>query len=696
MTNLLVELQTEELPPKALETLSKAFAEGVKKSLAAQHFVSETAETTVYGAPRRLAVLVKDVLAESPEEAFTQKLVPVRVGLDAEGRATPALLKKMQALGIDCPVENLKQVDDGKNVQLVFEGVRPGVKLAQGLQTALDAAVRSLPIPKVMTYQLADGETTVSFVRPVKHLTCLYGTEVVPSELFGLQAGRTTMGHRFHSQGAVEIACADGYEAALKAARVMPSFDERRETIRELLSAKATEAGGTVICPADLLDEVTALTEWPVVYESSFEEEFLAVPEECLILTMQLNQKYFALRDASGRLMNKFLLVSQLEAKDGGAAISSGNARVVRARLADAKFFYDQDRRETLESRVEGLKHVVYHNKLGSQAERMLRVKAMAGEFADLIGADRAHAERAALLAKADLRTLMVGEFPELQGIMGEYYARHDGEADDVALAIREHYQPRYAGDELPSTPVSLAVALADKMETLTGLFGIGQMPTGEKDPFALRRHALGVLRMLIEKELPVSLRTLIDTAWTVEQGVAGVVDHRAELEAFFTDRLRVMLRDKGYTAQETDAVLALRPEMLRELTKRLDAVRSFMALPEAEALTAANKRIGNILKKAEGEIPVEVRADLLSEAAEKALCEAVEKAEPGVAVDLEAGRYEAMLTSLAALRAPVDAFFEDVMVNVDDAAVRVNRLALLKRLYALMNRVAEIARLAK
>ena len=326
----------------------------------------------------------------------------------------------------------------------------------------------------------------------------------------------------------------------------------------------------------------------------------------------------------------------------------------------------------------------------------MLRVKAMAGEFADLIGADRAHAERAALLAKADLRTLMVGEFPELQGIMGEYYARHDGEADDVALAIREHYQPRYAGDELPSTPVSLAVALADKMETLTGLFGIGQMPTGEKDPFALRRHALGVLRMLIEKELPVSLRTLIDTAWTVEQGVAGVVDHRAELEAFFTDRLRVMLRDKGYTAQETDAVLALRPEMLRELTKRLDAVRSFMALPEAEALTAANKRIGNILKKAEGEIPVEVRADLLSEAAEKALCEAVEKAEPGVAVDLEAGRYEAMLTSLAALRAPVDAFFEDVMVNVDDAAVRANRLALLKRLYALMNRVAEIARLAK
>ena len=709
MTSLLVELQTEELPPKALKKLSNAFAEGVQKSLAASRILGEGSKMIPYGAPRRMAVLVTEVLEKSPDQAFSQRLVPVRVGLDADGKATPALEKKMKALGIACDVSELKRVNDGKNEQLVYEGVRAGVHVAEAVQKALEESVKALPIPKVMNYQLVDGVTTVQFVRPVKHLVVLYGDAVLEGvKMFGLTAGRTTMGHRFHTHEPIEIRTADGYaQQLLDEGKVIASYAERREKLVRLLNEAAQREGGTLIAPEDLIDETNSLTEWPVVYESSFEEEFLAVPEECLILTMQLNQKYFALRDASGRLMNKFLLVSQLEAKDGGAAISSGNARVVRARLADAKFFYDQDRRETLESRVEGLKHVVYHNKLGSQAERMLRVKAMAGEFADLIGADRAHAERAALLAKADLRTLMVGEFPELQGIMGEYYARHDGEADDVALAIREHYQPRYAGDELPSTPVSLAVALADKMETLTGLFGIGQMPTGEKDPFALRRHALGVLRMLIEKELPVSLRTLIDAAWTVEQGVAGVVDHRAELEAFFTDRLRVMLRDKGYTAQETDAVLALRPEMLRELTKRLDAVRSFMALPEAEALTAADPArkeqkdrhmpvVGNILKKAEGEIPVEVRADLLSEAAEKALCEAVEKAEPGVAVDLEAGRYEAMLTSLAALRAPVDAFFEDVMVNVDDAAVRANRLALLKRLYALMNRVAEIARLAK
>lgn len=494
-----------------------------------------------------------------------------------------------------------------------------------------------------MTYQLADGETTVAFVRPVKHLTALYGVDVVPVKLFGLEAGRITRGHRFHTTEPVTLSSADAYDAELKAAKVMPCYAERRELLRKLLADRAAEIGGAVIMPEDLLNEVTALTEWPVIYDSSFEEEFLAVPEECLILTMQLNQKYFALRDGKGRLMNRFLLVSQLEAKDGGAAISAGNARVVRARLADAKFFYDQDRQEKLESRVDGLKHVVYHNKLGSQAERMLRVKTMAGLFADLIGADRTKAERAAMLAKADLRTLMVGEFPELQGIMGEYYAKYDGEAEDVALAIREHYQPRYAGDALPSTPVSLATALADKMETLIGLFGIGQMPTGEKDPFALRRHSLGVLRMLIEKALPVSLTTLIDAAWEAEKAVPGVTDHREELRQFFQDRLRVMLRDAGYTTLEVDAVLALNPEKLDELPKRLAAVRAFMALPEAEALTAANKRIGNILKKIEGDVPTLVNEALFTEDAEKQLFAAINDVEPKAMQCLAEGEYEQM-----------------------------------------------------
>ena len=693
MKNLLVELQTEELPPKALLKLSRAFADGIAKHLGQQHFLTEESVVAPYGSPRRLAVRITNVLEKSPDEAFAQKLVPVRVGLTPEGEATPALTKKMAALGIQCDVSALKRVQDGKNEQLVFEGVRPGVELAAGLQTALDAAVKELPIPKVMTYQLADGETTVAFVRPVKHLVALLGEDVVPVKLFGLDAGRVTMGHRFMTSDPVEIASADAYADTMKAAFVMADFEERRELLRKLLTEAGDKAGGSVIMPEDLLEEVTALTEWPVVYESSFEEEFLQVPEECLILTMQLNQRYFALRDADGKLMNRFLLVSQLVARDGGKAISSGNARVVRARLADAKFFYDQDRLQTLESRVEGLKHVVYHNKLGNQAERMLRVKTMAGRFASLIGADTAHAERAAMLAKADLRTLMVGEFPELQGIMGEYYARHDGEPDDVALAIREHYQPRYAGDALPSTPVSLAVALADKMETLTGLFGIGQMPTGEKDPFALRRHALGVLRMLMEKGLALSLRDLVDAAWKVESGVAGVTDHREELMSFFSDRLRVMLRDMGYSAQEVDAVLALRPTHLADLPKRLAAVRAFMGLPEAASLTAANKRIGNILKKAGDEEIGDVSEADLAEDAEKALYAELVRVEPEATADFEAGRYEEMLRRLAVLKAPVDAFFESVMVNAEDPKLRRNRHALLKRLYGAMNRVAELAR---
>ncbi|MDO5531027.1 glycine--tRNA ligase subunit beta [Sutterella sp.] len=696
MTNLLVELQTEELPPKALRKLSDAFAEGVRKSLEEGHFLEASSQVKAYGAPRRLAVHITDVRAKSPDETFRQKLVPVKVGIAADGSATPALVKKMAALGITCDVAKLERVSDGKNEQLVYEGVRPGVELAPALQKALDYAVKHLPIPKVMTYQLADGETTVSFVRPVRYLTALYGAEIVPVELFGLKSGRTTRGHRFHAPEPVEIPNADAYESVMNSVKVNPSFDARRDEIKAQLEERAAALSATAIMPEDLLEEVTALTEWPVIYESTFEKEFLSVPEECLILTMQLNQKYFALRDAEGKLMNRFLLVSQLVAKDGGKAISEGNARVVRARLADAKFFYDQDQLHTLESRVEGLEHVVYHNKLGSQHERMLRVRAIAGGIADLIGADRTQAERAATLAKADLRTLMVGEFPELQGIMGEYYARHDGEPADVALAIREHYQPRYAGDELPSTPVSLAVALADKLETLVGLFGIGQLPTGEKDPFALRRHALGVLRMLIEKQLDVSLPEMIDAAWAAEQTVAGVTDNRAALLEFFADRLRVMLRDRGASAQEADAILALNPAKLADIPARVAALQAFMQLPEAESLTAANKRIGNILRKAEGVVESTVNESLLTEAEERALFAALTEVEPKAEALYAEGRFEDMLVAIAALRAPVDAFFEKVMVNAEDPALRANRLALLSRLYGVMNRVAEIARLAK
>ena len=641
MTSLLVELQTEELPPKALKKLSEAFAQNLTKSLASQHFLEEGSQTTVYGSPRRLAALVTGVLAKSPDEAFKQKLVPVKVGLDADGNPTPALEKKMKALGIVADVKSLKRVNDGKNEQLFYEGIRPGVELVHGLQTALDAAAFNLPIPKVMR-------------------------------------------------------SAEGYEEQMMTeAKVMPSFAKRREKIVHDVVEGARAIGGEAIMPEDLIDEVTALTEWPVIYQSSFEEEFLKVPQECLILTMQQNQKYFAVQDEKGRLMNRFFLVSQLEAKDGGVEISAGNARVVRARLADAKFFYDQDRLQTLESRIPLLKNVVYHNKLGTQAERVERVKAIAAKVADLIGANREEAVRAAQLAKVDLLTQMVGEFPELQGIMGEYYALHDGESKDVALAIREHYQPRFAGDALPSTPVSLAVALADKLETLSGLFGIGQMPTGDKDPFALRRHALGVLRMLIEKRLNVAITDLVDIGYEAMKSVANIQDARSELLAFFEDRIRVMFKDKGYSAQEVDAVLATHPTMVLDVPARLEAVRAFAQLPEAEALAAANKRIGNIIKKSAPQTDV-VDAALFDSEAEKALYDALCEAEPRAKADYEACRYTELLKSLAPMKAPVDRFFEDVMVNVEDAQVRANRLALLLRLHRTMNMVAELSRLAK
>ena len=696
MNSLLVELQTEELPPKALKKLSEAFAEHLAQSLAKQHFLADGSAVTAFGAPRRLAALITNVLEKSPDEPFKQKLVPVKVGLDAEGKPTQALLKKMKALGLTADVSDLKRENDGKNEQLMYEGIRAGVALAKGLQTALDAALTSLPIPKVMHYQLADGETTVSFVRPAKHLVALYGEEVVPVSALGLTSDRVTSGHRFHTQGLISIRSADGYEEQMQTeGKVVPSFAKRREKIVHDVKAMAKAMKGEAIMPEDLVEEVTALTEWPVVYESSFDKEFLSVPQECLILTMQQNQKYFAVKDSEGRLMNRFLLVSQLEAKDGGEAIRSGNARVVRARLADAKFFYDQDRLVTLESRLPGLAHVVYHNKLGSQAARVERVMQIAGRVADLIGANRAEAVRAAQLAKVDLLTQMVGEFPELQGIMGEYYALHDGESRTVALAIREHYQPRYAGDALPSTPVSLAVALADKLETLSGLFGIGQMPTGDKDPFALRRHALGVLRMILEKGLNVSLAELVTIGYEALQSVAGVKDAREALMAFFEDRLRVMFKEKGYSAQEIDAVLAAHPDRVLQIPARLDAVRTFSQMPQAEALAAANKRIGNILKKSPAET-TQVNEALLQIEAEKALYRALRDVEPQVQAAYEQEKYTEVLTMLAPMREPVDRFFEDVMVNVDDPALRANRLALLARLHRTMNKVAELSRLAK
>ena len=520
------------------------------------------------------------------------------------------------------------------------------------------------------------------------------GHEVLPVTVLGLRAGTTTHGHRFMEPGDLPVHAADTYEQQLEEeGLVLASFEKRRARIAELVKAAAESFDATPIMPDELLDEVTALVEWPVVYDSGFEQEFLEVPPECLILTMQQNQKYFALRDKTGRLMNRFLLVSHIEATDGGEAIRSGNARVVRARLADAKFFYDQDRKVTLESRIPGLAHVVYHNRLGSQLERVERIIGIAVALAKELGVDRTHVERAARLAKADLRTLMVGEFPELQGIMGEYYARHDGETTDVAMAIREHYQPRFAGDALPTSKVGLCVALADKLETLVGLFGIGEKPTGERDPFGLRRHALGVLRMLMEKSLPLSLPRMLTLVQSEFSGVQGFQPAEPELTEFLYDRLRGLLRDDGYTAHEVEAVVAQAPARIDLVPSQLAAVRAFMELPEAESLAAANKRIGNILKKAEG-VPQSFDTALLMEPAERSLGDAFAGVQPSADRLYASGDYAGMLKALAPLKLPVDRFFDEVMVNVDDARLRANRLGLLAALRSTMNRVADISKL--
>ena len=707
--NLLVELFVEELPPKALNKLGDAFAGVLTEQLKAQGLAAGDAVVTAFASPRRLAAHVKGVLAQASDKAVQQKLMPVAVGLDSAGNATPALLKKLQALGADvsnpaAAVAALKRAPDGKAEALFYDSVVKGASLTAGLQRALEEALTKLPIPKVMQYQLESdcelpGWTSVHFVRPAHSLIAIHGSTVVPVKVLGLTAGNSTQGHRFEAKiSPLVVKHADDYAEVLKNdGAVIASFADRRANIERQLQAAAAKVGGGVRPIEDdaLLDEVTALVERPNVLICEFEKQFLDVPQECLILTMKANQKYFPLLDAEGKLTHRFLVVSNITPDDASAVIQ-GNERVVRPRLADAKFFFDQDRKKTLESRVEGLSKVVYHNKLGTQGERMARVCAIAKAIGHQMGgADlAAQAGLAARLAKTDLLTDMVGEFPELQGIMGTYYAQNDGLNDAVAHAIGDHYRPRFAGDELPSNAVGVAVALADKLETLVGMFGIGNVPTGDKDPFALRRHALGVIRLLIEKDLALQFHELNEmTERAFPQGL--LKNDWLVLEEFFKDRLRSYLKDWGYSAPEVEAALhAQGMTTWSDLKIRLQAVRAFAALPESPALAAANKRIGNILKKA-GEVDAHVNTALLQEDAEKNLYAAMQKLLPTSEAQFKSGDYTASLQTLAALRVPVDAFFDGVMVNADEMDLRLNRLGLLKMLHVAMNRVADLSRLA-
>ncbi len=691
---LLVELFTEELPPKALKRLGEAFCAGLLEALRARGLAGADARAEHFATPRRLAARIAPVLAQAPDRSVDVKGPSLKVGLDASGAPTQALLKWAEKQG--APVDALARARDGKQECFWYRSTVRGESLDAAVDAVVEHALSKLPIPKLMQYQLADGRSSVSFVRPAHGLLALHGARVVPASVLGLVAGRVTGGHRFQSDGPIEVADAQAYEHALETqGRVLASFEARRDRIDAMLRERATALGASLGDDAQvaaLLDEVTALVEWPAVYVGEFEREFLKVPQECLILTMRTNQKYFPLFGADGRLLPKFLIVSNM-AIDDPRFIVDGNQRVVRPRLADARFFFEQDRKTPLSARVAKLGSVVYHAKLGTQAERVERVRAIAREVSTLLRADAALADRAALLAKTDLLTGMVGEFPELQGVMGAYYARNDGEPEAVARAIAEQYQPRFAGDALPASETGTVLALADKLETLAGLFGIGQQPTGDKDPFALRRHALGVIRMLVEHRLEAPLGALVDAAF---RSFGDRVAHaHADLETFFYERLAGYLRERGFSAQEIAAVIDQRPAQLALVPARLEAVREFSRLPLAQALGAANKRFFTSLRKAGEGIGGAADRALLSEPSERALAERIAEIEPQVEARMAAADFTGAMSVMAQAREAVDRFFDDVMVMADDERVRTNRLALLSGLRHLMNRVADISKLS-
>ena len=698
MTNpqtLLVELVTEELPPKALKSLGQSFAQSIFKGLQAAGVCDGQSQYAEFASPRRLAVRISNVLSQAADESLRIKLLPVAIGLDAKGEPTAPLIKKLAGfnlvLGENLALKNLQREDDGKQQVLVVQTTKHGASLQEALQQAVHEAIADLPIPKVMRYAMNGQE--VKFVRPAHLLVALHGSQVLQIKALGLTSGRVSLGHRFHCPEPLVIESAESWQTQLQSqGHVVASFAERQALIADALQKASGQ--DQVVMPQALLDEVTSLVEWPVVLEGRFEEAFLEVPQECLILTMQQNQKYFAVTHHDGRLRNRFLLVANLVSQDPQKVIE-GNERVIRARLSDAKFFFDQDRLRPLADRLTALQSVIYHNKIGSQAERVARLEKLAGQFAQAVGVNASDAERAARLAKADLATDMVGEFPELQGVMGQYYALHDGESAEVAKAIEGHYHPRFAGDSLASNGLGLAVALADKTELLVGIWGIGLSPTGEKDPFGLRRAALGLLRMLIETPITLRLTELLATGQKSFEGVNGVKQQPEAIHSFLLDRARGYLKDQGHGVDAIEAVLAECPDKPWQWLPRLQAVNAFLSTAHATALCAANKRIGNILKKADADKALgDVRSDLLIEPKEKALAQALSQTAPKAQAFAESGRFQESLESLAALKEPVDAFFEAVMVNADDPGLRANRMALLGQTHRAMNQVADLARL--
>ncbi|QXI59386.1 glycine--tRNA ligase subunit beta [Pseudomonas sp. OE 28.3] len=677
--DFLVELGTEELPPKALNTLADAFLAGIEKGLHSAGL--KFAAKKVYAAPRRLAVLLTALETQQPDRSINLDGPPRQAAFDAEGNPTQAALGFAKKCGVE-----LSEIDQS-GPKLRFSQVITGKPTASLLPTIVEDSLNDLPIPKRMRW----GARKEEFVRPTQWLVMLLGDQVIDCTILAQKAGRDSRGHRFHHPEVVRITSPANYAADLRAAYVLADANERRELISKRTEELARLQEGTAIVPPSLLDEVTALVEWPVPLVCSFEERFLDVPQEALITTMQDNQKYFCLLDVDGKLLPRFITVANIESKDPQQIIA-GNEKVVRPRLTDAEFFFKQDKKQKLEDFNLRLQNVVFQEKLGSVYDKAVRVSKLAAYIAPRIGGDAAWAARAGLLSKCDLATEMVGEFPEMQGVAGYYYALNDGEPDDVALALNEQYMPRGAGAELPSTLTGAAVAIADKLDTLVGIFGIGMLPTGSKDPYALRRAALGVLRILIDKKLDLDLTQAVVFAvsqFGAKVKQAGLAEQVLE---FVFDRLRARYEDEGVDVSVYLSVRALQPGSALDFDQRVQAVQAFRKLPEAEALAAVNKRVSNLLSKADNLGNAEVDPGLFADAKEFSLNSAIAKAENAVKPLLAERNYAEALARLATLREPVDAFFEAVMINAEDAGVRKNRYAMLARLRGLFINIADIS----
>jgi glycyl-tRNA synthetase beta chain len=683
--DLLIELGTEELPPKALAKLSKAFLQGVEQGLKKAELSYD--EIRPYATPRRLALVISKLQTKQPDRVVERRGPAVTAAFDEDGNPTKALLGFAGSCGVE--VDDLDTMKTDKGAWLVFKQEQAGATAADLLPEIIQQALNDLPIPKRMRWGDLPGE----FVRPVHWLIVLLGDEIVPMDLLGVSADRFTRGHRFHYPQPIRISSPMTYAPQLESeGHVMVDFEARKEAIEGQVKELANKLKGSAIINPDLLDEVTGLVEWPVALAGNFDQRFLELPPEALISSMEGHQKYFAVEAKDGKLLPHFITVSNIASQDP-AQVIAGNERVILPRLSDAAFFWDTDRKRALAEHQDQLKTIVFQNKLGTVYDKSQRVAALAAEIAAQIEGQPALAERAAQLAKCDLVTEMVGEFPELQGIMGRYYARLDGEDNEVAEALDEQYQPRFAGDNLPATRTGQAVSLAEKLDTLTGLFGIGQPPSGVKDPFALRRAALGVLRIIIEKSLDLDLTQLLDKAAANFDDKLSEKDVSDQVMQYFFDRLRGYALEQGFKADEFEAVLTVKPTRPLDFMQRLKAVAAFRKLEQAESLSAANKRIGNILRKNDAETSgPEIKDSLLLEAAEKALAEQVSQARRELAPLTAKADYTGVLNYLAGMRETVDSFFDDVMVMADDEAVRQNRLALLNQTRALFLGVADIS----